>query len=276
MREQQAVATEPAPPVERARETVAALPVRVLALQRSAGNRAARQVVARLVSTAADWATVVPDADTGAFAISKLKDGRQVIEYGKKPKPKPKKKKKTDPDPPPDPVPPPITPDQQKAIDAACQAVADARAKLAQPVATGGINSNQGKKWAGTWWTRYTAMAKQYRPPTPTKKDPTPADPRSAEQKAAYESSKAYDAWLTGVSKATTATSSIGDRLFLDIAGLEGGDRLDQRLRQPDRHLGRRARRRLRRGPERHEARRRLQGDRRRQGRRRRGHPDPP
>jgi hypothetical protein len=223
MREQQAVAPEPEAQSERVREAVAALPGRVLALQRSAGNRAARRMLARLVSTTADWMTVVPDADTGAYAISKLKDGKQVIEYGKKPKPKPKKKKKTDPEPPPDPVPPPITADQQKQIDAACQAVADARAKLAQPVATGGINSNQGKKWAGTWWTRYTAMAKKYRPPTPTKKDPTPADPRSAEEKAAYESSKAYDAWLTGVSKATTATSSIGDRLFLDIAGLEGG-----------------------------------------------------
>src|SRR5689334_25035814 len=131
MREQQAVAPEPEAQTERAREAVAALPGRVLALQRSAGNRAARRMLARLVSTAADWMPVGPDADAGAYAISKLKDGKQVIEYGKKPTPKPKKKKKkkTDPDPPPDPTPAPVTADQQKAIDAACQAVADARAK---------------------------------------------------------------------------------------------------------------------------------------------------
>ena len=54
-----------------------------------------------------------------------------------------------------------------------------------------------------------------------------------------------------------------------------GRHRLDQRLRQPDRHLGRRARRRVRRGPQRDEAGRRVQGDRRRQGRRRRGHAHP-
>jgi hypothetical protein len=177
----------------------------------------ARRVLARLVSTAADWLTVVPDADPGKLAISKLKAGKQVIEYAKAPKPKVKKGQK----PPPEPPPIVVDPAQQPAIDAAVQTVADYRAKLPTAVAMGSIVSSQGAKWAGTWWTRYTAT-KAFAPPKPTKKNPKPVDKRTAEQIAAYESSKAYDAWLSGVSKATP-TTALGDRLFLDIAGLEGG-----------------------------------------------------
>jgi hypothetical protein len=205
----------PEPPVrERAPEALAA---RALRLQRTAGNRVARRVLARLVTTTTDWTTVVPDADPGTLAISKLKGGKQVIEYGKAPKPKVKKGSK----PPPDPVPIVVDPSQQPAIDAACQAVDAYRATLPQPAATGGNVSSQGAKWAGTWWTRYTAT-RALAPPKATKKKPHPDDTRTDAQKAAYESASTYDAWLTGVSKATT-TAAIEDRLFLDIAGLEGG-----------------------------------------------------
>ena len=76
--------------------------------------------------------------------------------------------------------------------------MADFRAALPAPVATGGINANQGAKWAGTWWTRQTAMSKRYRPPTPSKKNPAFADTRTAEQKAAYESASSTQFKDTG------------------------------------------------------------------------------
>jgi hypothetical protein len=217
MSDQRALA-DPAP------ERAPAAPARELApinlalrLQRSAGNRAVRRMVARLVATATDWVSVVPDSDPGKLAVSKLVGGKQVVEYAQAPKPKVKKGHK----PPPEPAPIVVDPAQQPGIDAACQAVADYRAKLPGALATGGIVSSQGAKWAGTYWTRFTAT-RALAPPKPTKKHPKPADTRTDEQKAAYESAKAYDAWLSGVSK-TTTTASLGDRLFLDIAGLEGG-----------------------------------------------------
>jgi hypothetical protein len=79
-------------------------------------------------------------------------------------------------------------------------------------------------------------MTKKFRPPTPTKKDPTPDDPRTDAEKAAYESASSYSSWLSGLSKSTGSKALpaagedaapyrawLGDRLFLDIAGLEGG-----------------------------------------------------
>jgi len=225
---------------------------RMLQLQRTAGNRATRRMLARdqgamvgaanqtamvaakaqSAAVAADWLGVVPDVEERKYVTTKLVGGTQTVEYKTAAAPKPKKGQA----PAPAPAPLVFTAAEQQRIDTACTAVADYRAKLATPVATGGINKNQGAAWAGTWWTRYTAMSKKYRPPTPTKKDPTPADPRTAEEKAAYESASSYNAWLAGVSKSTgtqalpaagadtTAYRAwLGDRLFLDIAGLEGG-----------------------------------------------------
>lgn len=234
---------------------VPALAARMLQVQRTAGNRAARRLLARdqtatgamvdaanqtamvaakaqAAAVAQDWLTVVPDAEERKYVTTKLVGDAQAIEYKTAPAPKPKKGQA----PAPAPAPLVFTADQQQKIDAACAAVSAYRATLKNPVATGGINKNQGAAWAGTWWTRYTATAKKYRPPTPTKKDPTPADPRTADEKAAYESATSYNAWLTGVSKSTGTQalpaagadtgpyrSWLGDRLFLDIAGLEGG-----------------------------------------------------
>jgi hypothetical protein len=232
-----------------------ALAARVLQVQRTAGNRAARRLLARdeiadaamvhaatqsalaaakaqAAAVAQGWLNVVPDAEERRYVTTKLVGDQQTIEYKTAAAPKPKKGQA----PVPEPAPLVFTPDQQQKIDAACKAVADYRATLKAPVATGGINKNQGASWAGTWWTRYTAMSKKYRPPTPTKKNPTPDDPRTAEEKAAYESASSYNTWLAGVSKSTGTQalpaagadtgpyrSWLGDRLFLDIAGLEGG-----------------------------------------------------
>jgi hypothetical protein len=232
-----------------------ALAARVLQVQRTAGNRAARRLLARddiataamvhastqsamaaakaqAAAVAQDWLNVVPDAEERKYVTTKLVDDKQTIEYKTAAPPKPKKGEA----PAPEPAPLVFTADQQQKIDAACKAVADYRATLPDPVATGGINKNQGASWAGTWWTRYTAMSKKYRPPAPTKKNPNPDDPRTAEEKAAYESASSYNAWLAGVSKSTGTQALpaagadtgpyrawLGDRLFLDIAGLEGG-----------------------------------------------------
>jgi hypothetical protein len=246
----------PRPPPGRAEmPAFPALAARVLQVQRTAGNRVARRLLARDESATAamvqaanqsamaaakaqsaavaqDWTVVVPDAEERKYVTTKVVNDQQTIEYKTAAAPKPKKGQA----PVPAPAPLVFTADQQQKIDAACKAVADYRATLTDPVATGGINKNQGASWAGTWWTRYTAMSKKYRPPTPTKKDPNPADPRTAEDKAAYESASTYNTWLAGVSKSTGTQalpaagadtgpyrSWLGDRLFLDIAGLEGG-----------------------------------------------------
>ena len=186
---------------------------------------------AQAAAAAADWRNVVPDAEERSFVTTKLVGGAQTLEYGTAPAPKPKPGAA----PAPQPAPPTITPERQLAIDAACKRIADFRATLPLPAATGGNNSNQGARWAGTWWTRGTAM-RELKPPKATKKDPTPADPRTDEQKAGYDSAVSYDAWLRGVGTATgtRALPAAGedtapylawlkDRLFLDIAGLEGG-----------------------------------------------------
>ena len=239
---------------------------------------------AQAAAAAADWRNVVPDAEERSFVTTKLVGGAQTLEYGTAPAPKPKPGAA----PAPQAAPPTITPERQLAIDAACKRIADFRATLPLPAATGGNNSNQGAKWAGTWWTRGTAM-RELKPPKATKKDPTPADPRTDEQKAGYDSAVSYDAWLRGVGTATgTRALPAAGEDTAPVPGLAQGPPLprhrraggrhglDQRLRQADRDLGRRAGRHVRGRAGRVEARRRVDPCGRRPQRRHRGHAPAP
>ena len=186
---------------------------------------------AQAAAAAADWRNVVPDAEERSFVTTKLVGGAQTLEYGTAPAPKPKPGAA----PAPQPAPPTITPERQLAIDAACKRIADFRATLPLPAATGGNNSNQGAKWAGTWWTRGTAM-RELQAAEGDEEGPDPG--RSAHRRAEGRvrvrrvlrhlaarrrhgdrharapgrgrGHRPYLAWLK-------------DRLFLDIAGLEGG-----------------------------------------------------
>ena len=209
---------------------------RVLARDELTGQAAPAAATAApaAAAPAADWRTIVPDADPTS-ALSTTLGAKNVVElvYGTRKLPTPKKGTT----PAAAAVPAPTAAEQAK-IDAACTAVAEYRKTLPGPAHTQGITKSQGAKWAGTSWTRYTDKTK-FAPPKATKKDPTPDDPRTEAQKAAYTSASEYTTWLSGVSAAAgskvlpaaTATAAdkaayqtwLQDRLFLDIAGMEGG-----------------------------------------------------
>ena len=227
----------------------------MLQVQRTAGNRAARRLLARdekataamveaanqsamaaaksqAAAVAQDWLGVVPDAEERKYVTTKLVNDQQTIEYKTAAAPKPKKGQA----PAPAPAPLVFTADEQKKIDAACKAVADYRATLPAP---GGDRRHQQEP--GRVVGRHVVDAlhrdvEEVPAADADKEGPDPRRPRTAGQKAAYESASSYNTWLAGVGKSTGTQalpaagadtgpyrSWLGDRLFLDIAGLEGG-----------------------------------------------------
>jgi hypothetical protein len=225
---------------------------RILALQRTAGNTAVQRMLARglmhppplpsrllardvpapapgeaaaaVAAAAADWVAVVPDAqDTVITKFDAAAKSQKVVHHTAKGAA----------------APAPLDPAVQATVNNACATVVAYRNTLPQPVVTSGITSNQGKGWTGTSWTRYSGLqagGSLRSPPAPTKKNPSPVDPRTDAQKQAYESQRSYIDWTSHESTAigtmaaptagedTTAYRKwLGDRLYFDIGSMEGG-----------------------------------------------------